>query len=89
MTTMKMLEWIFDSCFKLILICFSAMTVLFLKENVKSLSIIDFSILTSFFMNNLDDSISSANSNTNNYFYNTKLNCTEKENNNKEKMFLL
>ncbi len=46
---MKILELIFDSYFKPILLWLSAMTILFLKENVNSLSKIDFSIMTSFF----------------------------------------
>lgn len=48
---MKILEWIFDSYFKPILLWLSAMTILFLKENAKALSEFDFSILASFFSN--------------------------------------
>ena len=48
---MKILEWIFDSYLKPILLWLSAMTILFLKENANSLSKIDFSIMTSFFSN--------------------------------------
>lgn len=48
---MKILEWIFDSYFKPILIWLSAMTILFLKENAKTIAKFDFSILANFFTN--------------------------------------
>lgn len=49
---MKIFEWIFGSYFKPILVWLSTMTIFFLKDNAKTLSQFDLSILTTFFANN-------------------------------------